>query len=62
MVSSFKAFCFLFKPFNETFWNVIFVGHLKMERLMNIILYVLNFGYCFSLKTLLKKSLFIMYS
>ena len=34
----FKAFCFLFEPFNETFWNVIFVCHVKTERFMNIYL------------------------
>ena len=32
VVSSLKAFCFIFKTFNETFWNVIFVRHLKMKR------------------------------
>ena len=35
VVSSFKVFCFLVKPFNETFWNVIFVFHLKMKIFMN---------------------------
>ena len=43
MVSSFKVFCFLFKPFKETFWSEIFVRHLKMKRFM-IILLVLNFS------------------
>ena len=36
MVSSFKAFCFLFRPSNKTFWKVIFVHHWKTKRFMNI--------------------------
>ena len=48
MASSFKAFCFLIKPFKETFWNVIFVCHSKMKRFMN----TLNFVYCFGLEIL----------
>ena len=35
MVSSFITFCFLVKPFNETFWNVTFVRYLKMKKIMN---------------------------
>ena len=27
-----------FKPFNETFWNLVFVPHIKMKRFMNIYL------------------------
>ena len=48
--ASFKAFCFLFKPFNETFWNVIFLRHVKTKRFtniffMNMIVLVLKFSH-----------------
>ena len=39
-----KAFCFLFKPCNETFWNVIISRHLKTKKFMNIFLWI-----CFKL-------------
>ena len=32
MVLSFKVF-FLFKSFNKTFWNVIFVRHVKDKKI-----------------------------
>ena len=41
------------KPINKTFWNVIYVSHLKMKRFINTFLYVLNSAYCFSLKIFL---------
>ena len=41
MVSSFKAFCFLFRPSNKTFWKVIFVHHWKTKRFTNIFLWTL---------------------
>ena len=43
--------CFLFKPFNETFWNVLFAHNLKTNRFMNIFSWiVLKFPCWFSLK------------
>ena len=39
--------CFLFKPFNETFWNVIFVHHLKIYEY--IFMNILNFADCSSI-------------
>ena len=41
------------KPINKTFWNVIYVSHLKTKIFINTFLYVLNFTYCFSLKIFL---------
>ena len=41
------------KPINKTFWNVIYVSHLKMKRFINTFLYILNSAYCFSLKIFL---------
>ena len=48
VVSSSKAFCFLFNSFSETFWNAIFVRPLKTKRFMNIFSWI-----CFKLCLLL---------